>query len=489
MSARGYALRQVAHLSGHDEGITCLAWGPGSGLLASGSRDASVRLWNVSDQRCTTIDRLSSDALDPTADYVTCVEWSPSGGKFLTTSKGGRVRIVAPDSWQVIFDDHAKRDIFSACWSPTGGQIALGTRGGGARLVRLDEDRLETGRDLPGEGLYSASVRFSPNGRLLAWGTYGGYLNVSDARTGEVVCTRQVDSESLHDLAWTADGDQLLTVAGGRCLAWSTDTWAPTAECSLPSERLVAVSVDRDGDIAWCASRSGVLYAWPLDAAEPAEAIQFDDGEVYPMLLHHPEQQLIAITIDSGTSIRVWRYERREASRPRIVRAVDAPHRPAAPGAAEIQDASVAQARHSTFISFGSPDEEFARRLKNGLERHGVRTFFFPDHAMPGERLHDMMRRVNNYGRVILICSKDSLDRKGVLNELDQTLAREAREGGESLLVPITIDDYVFDGWSPPHAGRAQEIKDRFIADFRDPDSFEKCVTRLVDALAVPDEK
>ena len=62
--------------------------------------------------------------------------------------------------------------------------------------------------------------------------------------------------------------------------------------------------------------------------------------------------------------------------------------------------------------------------------------FFFAEHAEPGEKLHRTMRKgVNEHDRLILIGSKVSLDRKGVLNELEEILTREARDGGASYLI------------------------------------------------------
>ena len=62
--------------------------------------------------------------------------------------------------------------------------------------------------------------------------------------------------------------------------------------------------------------------------------------------------------------------------------------------------------------------------------------FFFAEHAEPGEKLHRTMRKgVNEHDRLILICSMASLDRKGVLNELEEILTREARDGGASYLI------------------------------------------------------
>jgi hypothetical protein len=142
----------------------------------------------------------------------------------------------------------------------------------------------------------------------------------------------------------------------------------------------------------------------------------------------------------------------------------------------------------STFISYGGPDEAFARRLHEALRAHGVNTFFFAEHAVPGEKLHRLMRNcVNEHDRVILVCSKASLDRNGVLNEIEETLQREARDGGASYLIPVRLDGYIFSGWNPPHKDVAQALKDRVVADFegadRDPAKFHHGISRLLAAL------
>lgn len=141
----------------------------------------------------------------------------------------------------------------------------------------------------------------------------------------------------------------------------------------------------------------------------------------------------------------------------------------------------------STFISYGQPDVVFARLLQAELQRCGVATFFFEKDAKPGDRIHEVVREgVNRYDRVILVCSKNSLDRPAVVNEIEQTLAREARTAGSSLLIPITLDDYVF-MWKPRRRYLAQEIRDRVVADFRGADLdqaiFGAALRRLLGAL------
>jgi hypothetical protein len=138
----------------------------------------------------------------------------------------------------------------------------------------------------------------------------------------------------------------------------------------------------------------------------------------------------------------------------------------------------------STFITHGGPDEAFAEKLNQALLDRGVKTFLFKKDAEPGARLSRVMHEgVREHDRVILICSRASLDRPGVLNEIQQTLNREAADGGAEYLLPIRLDDYVFKDWAPMNRQLSAEVRDRVMADFTDPNAFMEGVERLVRAL------
>jgi GGDEF domain-containing protein len=142
---------------------------------------------------------------------------------------------------------------------------------------------------------------------------------------------------------------------------------------------------------------------------------------------------------------------------------------------------------HSAFISHGGPDGDFARRLADALRDSGVATFLFERDAKPGQVLHDLMYGgVNGFDRVILVCSQSSLNRPGVLNEIEETLRRESREGGVGRLIPVSIDNAVLT-CDLDARGVIQRLRDRVIVSFADalknPAVFDACVGRLVAAL------
>lgn len=145
----------------------------------------------------------------------------------------------------------------------------------------------------------------------------------------------------------------------------------------------------------------------------------------------------------------------------------------------------------SVFISYGGKDEAFAERLNEALRAGGIITWFFKTDAKPGEKLHNVMRDgVNSHDRVLLICTENSLQRSGVSNEIEKVLEREAREGGTAILIPVIVDSYLLNKWSPSSLNlksRRQEIIGRVVADFRgattSQQKFDIGISRLILAL------
>ena len=138
----------------------------------------------------------------------------------------------------------------------------------------------------------------------------------------------------------------------------------------------------------------------------------------------------------------------------------------------------------STFISYGGPDEEFAKQLRENLQRNGVKTWLYCEDSVPGTRIHRETRAgIREYDRVILICSENSLSRPGVLAEIKHTLGREEKAGGAELLIPVAVDRFVYD-WAPERAPEiAEAIQERGIADFTNPNRFSDSLAKLLTAL------
>lgn len=139
---------------------------------------------------------------------------------------------------------------------------------------------------------------------------------------------------------------------------------------------------------------------------------------------------------------------------------------------------------HKTlFISYGTPDEEIASKINKALKAKGVNTWFFPEDSIPGDKLHRMMNdAVYNHDRTLLICSKASVSRSGVLNEIERLLEREASEGGADIIIPVALDDYIFAEWTPERADIKRQVTSRVVSKMNE-SNFHSVIDKILKAL------
>lgn len=149
------------------------------------------------------------------------------------------------------------------------------------------------------------------------------------------------------------------------------------------------------------------------------------------------------------------------------------------------------------FLSHSWRNKNFTRNLYDALIQRGVRVFFDEKKMKPGDEiLESLSRGIAHYDKMILVCSKESLSESWwVDREIDRVLKKERdlfkeRKEKIPLLIPITIDDYVFD-WP---GAKGEEVRRYMIGDFRDWQNeahFEKALNELIQALHVdrPDVK
>jgi hypothetical protein len=159
---------------------------------------------------------------------------------------------------------------------------------------------------------------------------------------------------------------------------------------------------------------------------------------------------------------------------------------------------------YTCFISYASPDQPFAQRLYADLQAKGVRCWYYPETALMGRRVwEDIDRAIRVYDKLVVVCSRSSLNSPAVLREIERALAKEdaiARENAQKsrdaakgepprlkdkdVLFPIRVDNYIFDGWE--HHRKA-DVTNRTIGDFvgwrRSTRKYEDALQRLLHAL------
>jgi uncharacterized protein YjbI with pentapeptide repeats len=136
------------------------------------------------------------------------------------------------------------------------------------------------------------------------------------------------------------------------------------------------------------------------------------------------------------------------------------------------------------FISHSAKDRRFCERLDADLKTHGVTTFYFPEDAKFGEPVWgEIDRYIKLYDKVVVVCSKHSLQSIPVQSEIDRALHREAREK-KNILLPIRIDRYLFDSWVHE---RKDDLVRKVVGDFtlwnKNNTKYDQALKRLLTAL------
>lgn len=136
----------------------------------------------------------------------------------------------------------------------------------------------------------------------------------------------------------------------------------------------------------------------------------------------------------------------------------------------------------SAFVSYGSPDEEFATRLVGDLRNKGITCWLYCLDSTPGKRTwREISEKRREADKFVVLCSSRSLIRNGVLKELENQIDEDIEK-----IIPISLDDV----WEQPGflvIRGARNLKpyllDRNYADFKCEKKFEASFEKLLRGL------
>lgn len=150
---------------------------------------------------------------------------------------------------------------------------------------------------------------------------------------------------------------------------------------------------------------------------------------------------------------------------------------------------------YSAFISYSHADSVFACKLFEALQNMGIRCWHDEHQMLPGDDIRDQIDRgIRLWDKVLLCCSKSSLNSYWVDKEIERALRKEEllwKERSRRILaiIPLNLDGYLFE-WDGSRVG---EIRNRFAANFEgwggDPAVFEQQMKKVVRALRVDDDE
>ena len=315
--ARTSETKPIDLLTGHTQSVTSIAFSPNGAILASGSKDATVRLWDV-------ITGLPITVLNGHNYHVSCLAFSPDGNtlasgraKFNKTgdpiillwdiptrelrgtlklppgesdgiTKSVRCLAFSPDGktlasmsdyeepllWDIYTKQHKtlstkhNRQIMYVGFSPDGNTFVTGSWDNTVKLWDANSGTHKmTIPDQTIGGIRSVSI--SPDGNTIAIGDHKS-IQLWDANTGKHKITfNDKQSSSIATIAFSLDGNTLAAVGHSdgyqnTLILWDMQTQKHQTTIKGYTPAVKCLTFSPDGNTIATGNSDGIGYLWDL---------------------------------------------------------------------------------------------------------------------------------------------------------------------------------------------------------------------------------
>ncbi|MDH6062099.1 hypothetical protein NWP17_16935, partial [Chrysosporum bergii ANA360D] len=250
------SIAELLHtLSGHSNPVLSVAYSPDGQTLASGSRDNTIKIWNVkTGQPLHTLSGHSS--------WVHSVAYSSDGQTLASGSDDNTIKIWNVKTGQLLhtLSGHSSL-VLSVAYSPDGQTLASGSYDKTIKIWNVNTGQLL--QTLSGHYNLVLSVAYSPDGQTLASGSGDSTIKIWNVRTGQLLHTLSGHSSWVYSVAYSSDGQTLASGSGDKTIKiWNVRTGQLLHTLSGHSDGVLSVAYSPDSQTLASGSGDNTIKIW-----------------------------------------------------------------------------------------------------------------------------------------------------------------------------------------------------------------------------------
>ena len=263
-------------LSGHAGSISALAVSS-EGLLASGSWDRTIKVWNLNTSnhanvplppRISPVSRnVGSGLLCTLAGHeakVNSVAISPDGHTLASASEDCTIKLWNFQTGKLIHTLTGHTDaVKSVAISPDGKTLASGSADSDVKLWSLNTNKPQLAFTMTGHDSWVKATAISPNSQILASGSQDKTIKLWHLQTGELLSTLIGHWGEVNSVSISADGQTLISASWDETVRlWYLGTGTQIHSLEEHEGAVVAVAISPDGEKIVSSGQDQTIRVW-----------------------------------------------------------------------------------------------------------------------------------------------------------------------------------------------------------------------------------